>query len=210
MTAQLLIRRLGLTDYLTTLQAMREFTDNRDASTPDEMWLLEHSPVFTQGQNGKPEHLLQSGPIPVVKTDRGGQITYHGPGQLVVYTLIDIQRKHSNVRTLVTQLEQAVIDYLSTYHIEASAKHDAPGVYCEDKKICSIGLRIRRGRAYHGIAFNVNMDLTPFSHINPCGYAGLQMTQLSDLGGPSDVHIVGQELITYLMNNLGYNSLQNK
>lgn len=198
------IRWLGRQSYPSSWQAMRDFTDQRDEHTVDEIWLLEHEPVFTQGQNGKAEHILNSGNIPVVNTDRGGQVTYHGPGQLMVYTLIDLKRKKFNVRQFVTLLEQAVIDLLAEYHISAVAKREAPGVYVDNKKICSIGLRIRRGCTYHGIAFNINMDLAPFQQINPCGYADLKMTQLSTLGGPDDVQTAGRQLVTYLTKNLGY------
>ena len=167
MTADVvIIRSLGRQDYLATWAAMQQFTNERltdeTNGTIDEIWLLEHLPVFTQGQNGKPEHILNPGDIPIVQTDRGGQVTYHGPGQLMVYVLIDLKRKKFNVRQLVTLLEQSVIDMLASHGIKAVAKCDAPGVYVDGKKLCSIGLRIRRGCSYHGIAFNVNMDLTPF------------------------------------------------
>lgn len=207
MNAELVtIRWLGKQPYSPTWQAMRKFTDQRSPDTIDEIWLLEHEPVFTQGQNGKAEHLLNPGAIPLVNTDRGGQITYHGPGQLMVYALIDLKRKKFHVRQLVTLLEQSVIDYLTIKSIPAKAKCEAPGVYVDDKKICSIGLRIRRGCSYHGIAFNINMDLTPFKQINPCGFAGLKMTQLSELIGPMDVFTAGKQLANYLIKNLGYTS----
>lgn len=198
------IRWLGQQDYLSCWQAMQQFTNDRQEDAIDEIWLLEHNPVFTQGQNGKPEHILNPGNIPIVQTDRGGQVTYHGPGQLMVYILVDLKRKKLNVRDLVSLLEQAVIDLLAEYGIQAIAKRDAPGVYVEEKKICSIGLRIRRGCSYHGIAFNINMDLTPFNAINPCGFSGLQMTQLASLGGPLEVKAAGQQLINYLIKSLGY------
>jgi len=203
-TSQLNVRWLGLQDYTSCWQAMQAFTNERTSETIDEIWLLEHFPVFTQGQNGKPEHLLNPGDIPVVQTDRGGQITYHGPGQLMVYTLIDLKRKHLNVRELVTRLEQSVIDLLAAYDIAAVAKRDAPGVYVDEKKIASIGLRIRRGCSYHGIAFNVSMDLEPFTRINPCGYSALQMTQFSSLGGLDNTQETGLQLVNYLMQNLVY------
>lgn len=199
----LLVRWLGRQDYHSCWEAMREFTQTRDEFTPDELWLVEHDPVFTQGQNGKPEHVLNPGDIPIVQTDRGGQVTYHGPGQLMVYTLIDLRRLHLNVRELVTALEQSVIDYLAKYNVTAVAKSDAPGVYVDGKKICSIGLRIRKGCSYHGIAFNVAMSLEPFSRINPCGFATLQMTQLSTLGGPDSVQVAGQELAGCMARKLG-------
>lgn len=198
------IRWLGLQDYRSCWQAMRQFTDSRDAITPDEVWLVEHHPVFTQGQNGKTEHLLDPAPIPVVQTDRGGQITYHGPGQLMIYTLIDLKRKKLNVRELVTQLEQTVIQFLAALDIQAYAKPKAPGIYIGDKKICSIGLRVRHGCAYHGLAFNVKMDLQPFTKINPCGFPGLKMTQLSELSAQNNILETGRQLIKYLSTNLGY------
>lgn len=198
------IRWKGLQDYTTCWQAMQDFTNQRTPETTDEIWLLEHHPVFTQGQNGKPEHVLNPGNIPIVQTDRGGQVTYHGPGQLMVYTLIDLKRKHLNVRELVTNLEKSVIDLLAEYNITAVAKREAPGVYVDGKKICSIGLRIRRGCAYHGIAFNIAMDLEPFTRINPCGFTQLEMTQFSTLGGPNNTELAGRQLVNYLMKNLVY------
>lgn len=200
----LLIRWLGQQDYASIWQAMQTFTNERTEETTDEVWLLEHLPVFTQGQNGKAEHLLNPGDIPVVQTDRGGQVTYHGPGQLMVYTLIDLKRRQVNVRELVSLLEQSVVDLLKHYQINAYAKREAPGVYVDSKKICSIGLRIRRGCSYHGIAFNIGMDLEPFTRINPCGFSQLQMTQLSELGGPAEVQEAGRQLVNYLMENLRY------
>lgn len=199
-----IIRQLEPQDYESCWQAMRHFTNHRDENTPDEIWLLEHLPVFTQGQNGKPEHLLNPGNIPVVKVDRGGQVTYHGPGQLVAYTLIDLKRKKFNVRQLVTLLEKSIIDLLNHYGITAEAKCDAPGVYVNNEKICSVGLRIRKGCSYHGIALNVAMDLEPFSRINPCGYSGLKMTQISTLTGNQNLTEIGLKLIDSLMINLGY------
>ncbi|TCT22203.1 lipoyl(octanoyl) transferase LipB [Thiobaca trueperi] len=176
------IRQLsGLQDYLTTLEAMRDFTDRRDAGTGDELWLLEHPPVFTLGQAGRREHLLDPGDIPVIQVDRGGQVTYHGPGQLIAYLLLDLRRAGLGVKRLVNLLEQAVIDLLAIYGIDAERRADAPGVYVADAKIASLGLRIRNGCSYHGLALNVAMDLEPFRRINPCGYAGLAVTQISDL-----------------------------
>ena len=183
----LIVRHLGIRPYLQTWQDMQTFTDQRDADTPDEIWLLQHEAVYTQGQAGKAEHLLHQTEIPVVQSDRGGQITYHGPGQLIAYLLIDVRRKGLGVRQLVTAMEQAVIALLARSGIEAVAKPDAPGVYVAGAKIASLGLRIRRGCSFHGLALNVNLDLTPFSHINPCGYAGLAMTQTATLGGPQTV-----------------------
>lgn len=219
---QVIIRHLSQQDYLTCWQAMQQFTQQRDETTPDEIWVLEHSPVFTQGQNGKPEHLLNPGDIPVIKIDRGGQVTYHGPGQLVAYTLIDIKRKKLNIRELVTVLEKSVIECLADMNIQAIAKPDAPGVYVNQAKICSIGLRIRRGCSYHGLALNIAMDLEPFSRINPCGFKELKMTQLSELipklmldtknniqDNRQDIrqdyiNKSRQKLIQYLITNLGY------
>lgn len=196
-------------EYKTVWQAMRTFTDNRTAQTPDEIWLLEHEPVFTQGQNGKAEHILNAGTIPIVQTDRGGQVTYHGPGQLMIYTLIDLKRKRLHVRGLVTKLEQSVIDFLNQCGVLAQANPKAPGVYVGDQKICSIGLRIRRGCSYHGLAFNIAMDLAPFNAINPCGFAGLQMTQLSNICEIADVYTAGCDLVNYLCKNLGYTDVHN-
>lgn len=204
--SQVIVKSIGRQDYLTVWQAMQQFTQQRDEKTTDEIWFLEHDPVFTQGQNGKAEHLLNPGNIPVVQTDRGGQVTYHGPGQLMVYTLIDIKRKKLNIREFVTALEQTVIDLLAAQHISAEAKREAPGVYVGDKKICSIGLRVRRGYAYHGIAFNINMDLEPFSRINPCGFSALKMTQLAEHCHINETSQAEQQLVTYLMKNLGYNA----
>lgn len=177
--------RLGRQPYLPVWQAMSRFTDTRDAESADQLWLVEHEPVFTQGRAGKPEHLLLPGEIPVVASDRGGQVTYHGPGQVVLYPLLDVRRRGLGVRELVTLLECAVIDLLAIHGVEARARADAPGVYVGDDKIASLGLRIRRGCSFHGVALNVDMDLSPFARINPCGYAGLQMTQLHDhVAGP--------------------------
>ena len=200
----IIIRSLGQQEYFSTWHAMRQFTDERTNETQDEIWLLEHHPVFTQGQNGKPEHILDAGNIPIVQTDRGGQVTYHGPGQLMAYVLIDLKRKKWNVRQFVSLLEQSVIDLMAAHGITAIAKCEAPGVYVDGKKLCSIGLRIRRGSSYHGIAFNVNMDLAPFSRINPCGFSTLEMTQFSQLAGPQTVLKTSQQLANYLMKNFGY------
>ena len=182
---------------------MQAFTDLRNGTTPDEFWLLEHEPVFTQGRAGKPEHLLAPGKIPVIRTDRGGQVTYHGPGQLMVYTLLDLERLGLGIRGLVTALEQAIVDCLAGYGIEARGRRDAPGVYVGEAKIASLGLRVRKACSYHGLALNVSMDLAPFRRINPCGYQGLAMTQIADLGGPDDVQAVGRNLLPHLMQRLG-------
>ena len=204
----LIVRQLGLQDYQEIWHKMQDFTDNRNAETIDEVWLVEHYPVFTQGQAGKPEHLLQSGAIPLVQSDRGGQITYHGPGQQVMYVLIDIRRHQNlNVRRLVTALEQSVVRTLADYAIEGYSKVDAPGVYIDGKKICSLGLRIRKGCSFHGLAFNINMDLQPFHYINPCGYAGLEMCQLADFIGREEAVLdkVSPKLVNHLTELLGYN-----
>ncbi len=165
---------------------MHTFTDERDENTCDEVWLVEHNPVFTQGQAGKEEHVLAAGDIPIVKSDRGGQVTYHGPGQLVAYVLINLRRKNTGVRELVTHIENTVVNTLHQFGIESAARPDAPGVYVNNKKICSLGLRIRKGCSFHGLALNVNMDLSPFLRINPCGYAGMEMIQLHDLVKEND------------------------
>jgi lipoyl(octanoyl) transferase len=177
-----IIRRLGLQAYAPVWRDMQRYTEERGAETPDELWLVEHAPVFTVGLNGKPEHLLAPGGIDVVKVDRGGQVTYHGPGQIVLYLLIDLRRRGLGVRALVSLMEQAVIELLAGYGIQSVARQDAPGVYVDDAKIASLGLRVRRGCSYHGLALNVDLDLAPFQRINPCGYPGLAVTRLRDLG----------------------------
>lgn len=197
------IQRLGRQDYEPVFRRMREFTLARTADTADELWFLEHPPVFTQGQAGKPEHVLNAGGIPVVQSDRGGQVTYHGPGQLVVYFLLDLQRLGYGIRSLVTRLEQSMVDCLAGYGIQAAARADAPGVYAGADKIGSIGLRVRKSCTYHGIAMNVAMDLEPFARINPCGYRGLAVTQISDLGGPADLQRVSRDLEPRLIDRLG-------
>lgn len=183
---------------------MHEFTDQRTDDTPDEVWLVEHNPVFTQGQAGKAEHLINTGDIPVVQSDRGGQVTYHGPGQLVAYFLINLRRKKLGVRDLVTHIENLVINTLKAYNIDSAARPDAPGVYVGGKKICSLGLRIRKGCSFHGLALNVNMDLGPFLRINPCGYEGMEMVQVSQVGGPEDIEAVEKQLIQELVTLLDY------
>ncbi|HMV12779.1 MAG TPA: lipoyl(octanoyl) transferase LipB [Nitrosomonas sp.] len=190
---------MGMKDYGETWQAMKTFTMNRDTDTSDEIWLLQHFPVYTQGIAGKPEHLLYNNQIPVVNTDRGGQITYHGPGQLIVYTLLEFRRLGLTVRGLVTQLEKAVIDLLAVYCIKAESRREAPGVYVNGAKIASLGLKIKNGFCYHGIALNVDMDMEPFAAINPCGYKGLQMTQLVDLGVPDDIDVISQRIAEKLI-----------
>ena len=192
-------------NYVPTWQAMKRFTDCRNDNTPDELWLLEHLPVFTQGQAGKPEHILNATQIPVVQTDRGGQVTYHGPGQLITYALFDINRLGISTRLLVRTIEKVVIDCLSALNIPAISREEAPGIYVDGAKICSIGLRVRRGRAYHGIAFNIDMDLTPFSHINPCGHRGLKMTQVKHLAPQETLASIRQKIIPYFTSHFGYN-----
>ena len=198
------IRELGVADYESTWLAMKHFTDGRDKHTQDEVWLVQHPPVFTQGQAGKAEHLLLPGDIPVVKSDRGGQVTYHGPGQLVAYLMLDVRRLGFGVRELVTRMEQCLIDLLASYGVTAVARPDAPGVYVEGAKIASLGLRIRNGCSFHGLALNVDMDLEPFRRINPCGYAGLAMTQLRDHAGPIEFAEVGARLRSQLVKHLDY------
>jgi lipoyl(octanoyl) transferase len=204
MSTELIIRPLKPCDYMTAWDAMRSFTDTRTENTLDEVWLIEHPPVYTLGQNGKREHILNPGNIPVIPVDRGGQVTYHGPGQLMLYALIDLRRKKIGVRDLVTALEQSVVAMLADYNIIANAKPDAPGVYVNGAKICSLGLRVRRGCSYHGLALNVALDLKPFSGINPCGYTNLTMTQISALGGPADLPTVATDLVRHLAKTLGY------
>ena len=201
---QLLVRRLGRADYMTTWQAMQAFTRDRGPDTPDELWLLEHPPVFTLGLNGKPEHLLDPGDIPVIPIDRGGQVTYHGPGQLVAYLLADLERRRLGVQALVRTLEQAVIDLLTDYGIAAQARREAPGVYVEGAKVAALGLRVKKGRSYHGLALNVAMDLEPFARINPCGYPGQAVTQLRDLGISAPIEQVSARLQAHLEGLLGY------
>ncbi|WP_232366513.1 lipoyl(octanoyl) transferase LipB [Salinimonas sediminis] len=181
---------------------MQQFTDTRDVHCADEIWLVEHDAVFTQGQAGKAEHILMAGDIPVVNVDRGGQVTYHGPGQQVIYLLLDIKRRKLGVRHLVTAMENAVVALLAEYSITAYAKKDAPGVYVDEQKVCSLGLRIRRGCSFHGLALNVAMDLSPFDRINPCGYAGMQMIDTQRLGGPASMAEAGPALVAKLLNEL--------
>ncbi|MBL8421609.1 MAG: lipoyl(octanoyl) transferase LipB [Dechloromonas sp.] len=196
------ISRLGRVDYEPTWHAMQEFTATRTPDSPDELWVVEHPPVFTLGQAGKPEHLLRDVGIPVVKIDRGGQVTYHGPGQVVIYLLLDLQRLKIKVRELVTAIEQAIIDALADCGIAAERRTGAPGVYVGDAKIAALGLRIRNGCCYHGLSLNVDMDLSPFSAINPCGHAGLKVTQTRDLGIPLNLAEVGELLCRHLRQQL--------
>lgn len=198
------MRRLGRTDYAPVHARMRAFTDARHTATPDELWLTEHNPVFTQGQAGRAEHVLAPGDIPVVRTDRGGQVTYHGPGQVVGYPMLDLRRAGLSVRDLVAGLERAMIDALASVGIAAGTRPDARGVYVDGAKIGALGLRVRRGCAYHGFALNVAMDLEPFHRIDPCGLAGLKVTQVADLGGPDDVRVLGNALVAALLRIFGF------
>lgn len=204
---ELNVVRWGLQDYQTMWEAMSEFTNTRTPDTQDELWLVEHPPVFTQGQAGKSEHLLVAGDIPVVQSDRGGQVTYHGPGQLVAYPLLDLRRLKIGVRQLVTDIEQTIVATLASYNVEAYPKPDAPGVYVNSQKIASLGLRVRRGCSFHGLALNVDMDLSPFLRINPCGYQGLEMTQMRNLCDPvPSINAVQDTLVHQFARQLGYDS----
>ncbi|OGT06527.1 MAG: octanoyltransferase [Gammaproteobacteria bacterium GWF2_41_13] len=204
MNSSLLIRKLGRCDYQLVFAAMQQFTAMRTDTTPDELWLVEHDPVFTQGHAGKAEHLLCPGGIPVVQTNRGGQITYHGPGQLVIYLLVDLRRLNKGIRDFVTAIERSVIQLLADYQIIAESQATAPGVYAGGAKICSIGLKVSRGCTYHGLALNVRMDLSPFSRINPCGFKNLQMKQISDFVPDASIDQTANLLVNYLKANLGY------
>lgn len=204
MTRILQVKRLGLQPYELCWRAMLDYTNQRSSASLDQLWLLQHPPVFTLGQASRPEHLLDPGTIPVIQTDRGGQVTYHGPGQLIAYLLLDLRRANLGIRALVTQLEQAVITLLADYRIHGVARAEAPGVYVDEGKIAALGLRVRRGCSFHGLSLNVDMDLTPFSRINPCGYPGLAVTQLTDLGVKADLPTIGKEFSTHLAEGLGY------
>lgn len=208
MAHEVLVKQLGLSDYLPTWQAMQDFTRTRSRPSASQLWVVEHPSVFTQGQAGKAEHLLNPEPIPVIQTDRGGQVTYHGPGQLVIYPLLDLHALHIGVRSLVTALETSVIKLLAAHHVEASARRDAPGVYVDGKKIAALGLRIRRGFSYHGLSLNVDMDLAPFARINPCGYQGLQVTQLKDEGVNLSVLASADALLAELAQELDLTFIQ--
>ena len=201
---ELVLRELGLVDYQSTLAAMQQFTDNRTAATPDELWLLQHPPVFTQGQAGKAEHVLAPGDIPVIQVDRGGQVTYHGPGQWVLYLLLDLRRHHLGVRDLVDLIERSVQQLLQRYGISAAGQSGAPGVYVAGDKIASLGLRVRRGCSYHGLSLNVDMDLEPFQRINPCGFRDLQVTSMRQLlpGSDFDMDSVGRALLSVVADNV--------
>ncbi|MGM0481267.1 MAG: lipoyl(octanoyl) transferase LipB [Pseudomonadota bacterium] len=208
MTDQLIVRQLGRQDYQPVWHAMQDFTDQRDADTVDELWIVEHNPVFTQGQAGKAEHILTPGAIPIVQVDRGGQVTYHGPGQLVIYFLLDIRRLNMGVRQLVNRIENTIIDTLAADEIMASARRDAPGVYVDGNKVCSLGLRIRRGCSFHGLALNVNMDMEPFARINPCGLTDIQMVQTSELGGPQSFDQAAAMVVNQFIKLTGYQHTQ--
>lgn len=205
------IKQLGRAEYAGVFQAMQDFTERRDEATPDELWLVEHPPVYTQGVAGKPEHILNPGNIPVIQVNRGGQVTYHGPGQVVIYFLLDIQRRRLAVRELVSRIERGMIALLADYGIEAVNDPDAPGVYVDGAKIGSIGLRVTKGLTYHGLSLNVDMELSPFYGINPCGYAGMQVTQLGDLLGPKGQNIelatVQRQLVEKLVTELEYRDI---
>lgn len=200
---KLIVRQLNRQDYEPVWLAMQDYTDTRDENAADEIWLVEHNPVFTQGQAGKEEHLLMTGDIPVVKVDRGGQVTYHGPGQQVLYVLFNLRRLKIGVRELVTWLEETVIDTLNDFGIKAYAKADAPGVYVDEKKIASLGLRVRRGCSFHGLALNIDMDMEPFLRINPCGYAGMEMLQTKQINGPQTLEEASSGLVKHLVKKLG-------
>lgn len=197
------MRRLGLCEYEPVWHAMQDFTDRRDEDTIDELWLVQHPPVFTQGQAGKAEHVLAPGDIPVIQVDRGGQVTYHGPGQIVAYPLLDIRRSGLGVRDLVNRIEESIIRVLAHYRVKGERRKGAPGIYVRDEKVASIGLRVRRGRTFHGLAFNIDMDLEPFQRINPCGFEGLRVTQLSALA-EVEFDEVEQRLVTSIAEQLGY------
>ncbi len=189
------VKNLGLQEYTLVWHAMQEFTNERTPETPDELWIVEHPPVFTLGLAGREEHILNPHDIPVIRTDRGGQVTYHGPGQIVIYILLDLRRREGGIRNLVCDIEKAVIQLLAEYHIQGERRPNAPGIYVQEKKIASIGLRVRRGCTYHGVSFNFDMDLTPFSYINPCGYQDLQMTQLSELIPGLQKNVIKEKLV---------------
>lgn len=207
MNNSIIVRQLDQTDYVSVWQAMQNFTDNRNDSTLDELWLVEHPAVFTQGQAGKEEHLLMPGDIPVVKVDRGGQVTYHGPGQQVMYFMINLRRRKMGVRELVTLIENGIIATLAEANVVANAKPDAPGVYVDGKKIASLGLRVRKGCSFHGLALNINMDLSPFLRINPCGYAGLEMIQTSTISALDTVEKAGIALVKHMSSLLNVDNI---
>ena len=200
----IVVRHLGEVGYHDTWQKMQDFTNSRQSGTPDELWFLQHPPVYTLGKNAKPEHILNAAATPVIDSDRGGQVTYHGPGQVVVYTLLNLPRLKLGVRELVTTLEQVIIELLADYDVLAKARREAPGVYVNDAKIAALGLRVRKGYSFHGLALNVDMDLEPFSRINPCGYEGLEVTQLKNLVSDIDIGSVTDNLQQRLISKLSY------
>lgn len=206
----LIVRSLGQQPYMEIWEAMKTFTANRDATTVDELWCLEHPRVFTQGQAGKAEHILLPGDIPVIQVDRGGQVTYHGPGQLVIYLLIDLSRRKLGVRALVDEIERAIVCTLAESEIDAAPRPDAPGVYVKGAKIASLGLRVRRGCSFHGLALNVNMNMEPFTRINPCGYAGMSMCQVSDYQPGVSVYEIERRLVKALINGLGHTEVEHR
>ncbi len=204
--ATIIVRTLGLQAYEPIWQAMLDFTEQRNPDTHDEIWLLEHHPIFTLGRNGKKEHILSTSDIPVIPIDRGGQVTYHGPGQLIAYLLIDIKRQGMGVRHLVSQIEQSIIDTLAEYDLQASARREAPGVYINEAKIAALGLRIKKGCSFHGLSLNLNMDLSPFKQINPCGYKNLEVVQLCDYIEKVNPQLLQQQLTFHLARNLGHSA----
>lgn len=199
---KLTVKQLGLSDYESVWQAMKDFNQTRDENTPDEIWVVEHPPVFTLGRSGKTEHILQESHIPIVKVDRGGQVTYHGPGQIVIYLLLDLHRRNLGIRKLVTLIEDCIVSLLKQYKINANSDPKAPGVYVDAKKIAALGLRVSKGRTTHGLSLNVDMDLKPFSYINPCGYEGLEVTQAKSLGIKDDIAVLSKKLERMLENAL--------
>ena len=204
----IIVRRMGQRDYEPVWREMQQFTDQRDADTPDELWLVEHPPVFTQGLAGKPEHVLAAGDIPVIQVDRGGQVTYHGPGQIVAYPMINLRRHGIGVKSLVNGIEQAIIDTVAAYDVEAKRRENAPGVYVDGAKIASLGLRIRKACSFHGLAFNIAMDLEPFARINPCGFMGLEVTQLSALADGVTFDTVQNQLLEHFCQQLKYTAIE--
>ncbi len=204
---EIIVRRMGKRDYEPVWREMQKFTDERDDDTPDELWLVEHPPVLTQGLAGKAEHILAAGDIPVVQVDRGGQVTYHGPGQIVAYPMINLRRHGIGVKSLVGGIEQAIIDTVAIYGIEAKRQENAPGVYVDGAKIASLGLRIRKACSFHGLAFNIAMDLEPFNRINPCGFMGLEVTQLSALAAGVTLETVQNQLLDHLCQQLKYTAI---
>lgn len=201
-TNELKVRQLGLSDYESVWQQMQDFTKARDENTPDEIWVVEHPPVFTLGRNGKPEHILQDSNIPIVKVDRGGQVTYHGPGQIVIYLLLDLHRRKLGIRKLVSLIEDCIVDLLGQYNLMANSDPKAPGVYVDGKKIAALGLRVSKGRTTHGLSLNVDMDLAPFSYINPCGYEGLEVIQTSTMGISDDMSTLAEKLQLMLVDQI--------